>query len=65
MTLPPETQQVSTPSAIGPRWRTLPLTAQLYIAVIILSGIGGLWAFFPHTFSRPVMFAVLIGRNYE
>jgi signal transduction histidine kinase/ActR/RegA family two-component response regulator len=60
MTLPPETQQELPPSSVGQRWGTLPVAARLYVAVVILGGIAGLWAFFPHTLSRPVMFAVLM-----
>jgi signal transduction histidine kinase len=59
MTLPSETRQPP-PSAAGPQWSTLPLAAQLYVAVVILAGIAGLWGFLPHTVSRPVMLGVLI-----
>src|SRR5262249_61244258 len=58
MTVAPETEQVS--SSAGPRWRALPIAAQLYVSVVILAGIGGLWAFLPTNVSSPVVFGVLI-----
>ncbi len=48
------------PTPRGATWRTLPLAAQAYVAVVIVAGAGALLAFFPHTFSQPLLFAVLL-----
>jgi signal transduction histidine kinase/ActR/RegA family two-component response regulator len=44
-------------------WAALPWHAQLYVAAVILGGGATVVAFFPTTFPRPVLFAVLIASS--
>jgi signal transduction histidine kinase/ActR/RegA family two-component response regulator len=44
----------------GATWRTLPLVAQLYVAVVMVVGAAGLVVFFPHTLAQPLLFVVLL-----
>jgi PAS domain S-box-containing protein len=44
----------------GSNWRSLPRTAQVYVASIIAAGAYLMAAFFPVTFPHPVLFAVLL-----
>lgn len=46
------------PNPLG--WRTLPHVAQLYVACVMAVGAYLLLAFFPLTYSHPVMFAALL-----
>jgi len=41
-------------------WRSLPLTAQVYVASIIAAGAYLMAAFFPLTFPHPVLFGILL-----
>ena len=41
-------------------WRSLPVAAQLYVAVVILVGAGALATSFPTTYPQPVLFAWLL-----
>ena len=50
-------EQPGTPS---PSWRTLPLAAQVYVAIVIAAGGTGLVMSFPRTFPQPLLFAVLM-----
>ena len=54
----PDPAPGSGPGSRAP-WRTLPLAAQLYVALVILAGTSGLVMFFPRTAPQPVLFLVL------
>src|SRR5262245_39852872 len=46
------------PSELG--WRSLPLAAQLYVAVVLVAGTTARIALFPTTLPRPALFVVLL-----
>jgi PAS domain S-box-containing protein len=41
-------------------WRSLPRAAQIYVVIVIAVGVYLMAAFFPRTFSHPVLFAILL-----
>ncbi len=43
-----------------PGWRTLPLAAQVYVAVVVAAGAASVVTFFPRAYPQPVLFAVLL-----
>src|SRR5262245_12345082 len=45
---------------VRPGWRTLPLTARLYVALVVAAGAMSLVASVPRTYPQPVLFAVLL-----
>jgi PAS domain S-box-containing protein len=48
------------PRRAGLAWRALPPAARRYVATVIVLGAAALVAFFPLTFPRPALFAVLL-----
>jgi signal transduction histidine kinase/CheY-like chemotaxis protein len=42
------------------RWREQPAAARIYVTGIIVAGLATFVAFFPHTFPRPLLFAILL-----
>jgi signal transduction histidine kinase/ActR/RegA family two-component response regulator len=47
-------------AAARPGWRTLPVAAQLYVAVVIAVGAAALVALFPRNYPQPALFATLL-----
>jgi signal transduction histidine kinase/ActR/RegA family two-component response regulator len=54
------TRREETAVSARPGWRTLPLAARIYVAVVIIAGAASVIAFFPRMYPQPVLFAVLL-----
>jgi signal transduction histidine kinase/ActR/RegA family two-component response regulator len=52
---------VDAPRVSGLAWSALPRPAQLYLAVVIVSGVAVAIRWFPLTYPRPVLFVLLLG----
>jgi signal transduction histidine kinase/CheY-like chemotaxis protein len=49
-----------TTRADGLLWREQPAAARVYVAGVTIAGLATFVAFFPHTFPRPLLFAILL-----